>query len=315
MGRLLIIDFHLPAGVVSHCKDDLRIVPHRRVELHRIEAERAVAGRDEHVALRRQQARRNAIGHADADAAERAGVEDGLDAAEANAGKREEIAAVDDQHRVGREVLLQGGEHAVGMHLAVLAGRRGGERGLEFGGALDMLRPVAADPFCIDAGFAVAGEIGHRLQRFRWRRQNFDCAAPVVAQLGAGVADADELRLAEHAGRAEGHLEIQLAANGQHHVRVAHDGAARRGDDAWVIVRHNAAALAGVEIGGAEAVEEADEFGPRLLRAAPADDQRPLCRPQEIDRRLHLIGRRHQHDARLGTEMLLHLDRLRHFGA
>ena len=175
-----------------------------------------------------------------------------------------------------------------------------------------MLGAVAADPFWIDAGFAVAGQLRHRLQRFGRRRQNLDRAAPVVAQLGTGVADADELRLAEHAGRAEGDLEVELAANGQHHIGVAHDRAARGGNDAGVIIGHNAARFASIEIGRAKTVKKADQLRPGLLRAAPADHQRSFSGPQQVYCRLDLIGRGHQHDARLGTEMLLHLDGLRH---
>ena len=54
------------------------------------------------------------------------------------------------------------------------------------------------------------------------RRTDLDRAAPVVAHLRGRIGDAHEPRGTEHGGRAEGELEVEPAADGQHDVGLAH---------------------------------------------------------------------------------------------
>src|SRR3982750_4216127 len=61
------------------------------------------------------------------------------------------------------------------------------------------------------------------------------------------------------------------------------DRAAHRGDDRRVIVRDDPTAFARVQVRRSEAVEEAPQLRTGGARAAPADDQRPARRPEEID--------------------------------
>ncbi len=94
------------------------------VDLHRVDAEGAVAGDGHHLAVGVQQRRRHGVGRAHAQAAEGAGVEV-VARLQPHAREAEQVAAVGDGDGVGRQRLAQRAEDAVGVHVAVLAGRHG----------------------------------------------------------------------------------------------------------------------------------------------------------------------------------------------
>src|SRR4051812_10273189 len=78
MGDALVVHLDLPGSVVRDHDEHRRPMAHSRVDLHRVEAERAVTGRDDDHAVGTGEARGDAEWHPDADAAERAGIEHGL---------------------------------------------------------------------------------------------------------------------------------------------------------------------------------------------------------------------------------------------
>ena len=176
----------------------------------------------------------------------------------------------------------------LGCSLPSAAGRRAGHGLAQLAGPLLVARAQLRRPVAIDRGRAVAGGLDQRPQRLLRRREHLDGAAPVVPQLGRDVGDAHELRRAEHRRRAVRELEVEPAADGQHDVGVAHHRPAHGADHRRVRVRHQAAALAGVEIDRAEPVQQRHQLRPGAARAAPGDHQHPARRPQQLDGRGHL---------------------------
>src|SRR5262249_990196 len=91
-----------PAGIVADDADDVDLLPHHRFELHGVEAERAVPVEDEDVALRPRELRSHRVTRADADRAERSGIEPltGLARAHAVGGGADEVPPVTHDDRV-----------------------------------------------------------------------------------------------------------------------------------------------------------------------------------------------------------------------
>ena len=114
---------------------------------------------------------------------------------------------------------------------------------------------------------------------------------------------------AEDRGRAVSKLEVESAADRDDEIGLAHRPSAHRRDRRGMVVRHEAAAFAGVEVDGAEAVEQPHKLGPGSPRAAPADDERPARGPQQIDRRRDGCGIGQKQRPRLWPKMLLELQR------
>jgi hypothetical protein len=73
-------------------------------------------------------------------------------------------------------------------------------------------------------------------------------AAPVVAQLGGAVGNAQELRGAESSRRAVGELEVEPPADRDDQVRIAHHRSAHGGHHRRMVVGDQPATLAGVEV-------------------------------------------------------------------
>ncbi|MFM2066200.1 MAG: hypothetical protein RLZZ584_1109 [Pseudomonadota bacterium] len=84
-----------------------------------------------------------------------------------------------------------------------------------------------------------------------------------------------------------GELEVQLAADGEHHVGLAHHRAAHGGHDPGVVVRQPATAFTGVEIERAQGVEQGAQLRAGALGAAAGDGERAPGRPQQLDGSLH----------------------------
>ena len=87
---------------------------HGGIELHGVEAERAVTRGDEDRFLWIGEARGDAVGHADTDTTEWSRVQH-LRRAETDASEGEEVAAVSHDDAVIRQSILQRREHLVGM--------------------------------------------------------------------------------------------------------------------------------------------------------------------------------------------------------
>src|SRR5262245_19761095 len=106
-------DLH-PRGVVADDADDVDLLADAGLELHHVEAERAVAVHDDDVALRAGELGCHGVAGAGAERAERARVEPVPEAARAQhvGGRADEVAAVADDDRVGLEQLVDLRAHA-----------------------------------------------------------------------------------------------------------------------------------------------------------------------------------------------------------
>ena len=197
------------------------------------------------------------------------------------------------------------------MPSAVRAAGRGGARRRR---ALAMAPAQALGPAPIEPGRPVAGGLDDRGERQARGRQELRLAAPVVDQLARGVRDADEARAREHRGRAIAQLVVELAPDQQHEVGLAHRRGAHRADHGRVVGRHQAAALPGCrgERAGGSSRRTSSAPAPR---AAPGDHQRPLCRPQRVDRFRDRRGMRGQLARPPRLQPLLQHQRRRHLGA
>ena len=109
----LIVHLDLPGAVVRHDEKLGRFVTRGGIDLDRIEAKRAVPGRNEDRSIREGQTGGDPIGHADADAAERPRIEH-CGRAEADSGEAEEIATVSDDDGILSNRLLQRPDQLVG---------------------------------------------------------------------------------------------------------------------------------------------------------------------------------------------------------
>lgn len=108
--------------------------------------------------------------------------------------------------------------------------------------------PSAAwPPIPIDRCTPIACRGDQCPERGARRRTDLDRAAPVVAQFTWDIADAHEPSLTEHGGRAEGELEIETAADGQHDVRVTQHGPAHGSHHRGVRVGNQPAAFTAVD--------------------------------------------------------------------
>ena len=93
--------------------------------------------------------------------------------------------------------------------------------------------------------------------------------APVVAQLGGAVGDAQKACLAKHGWRAIGQLKVQAAAHRHHQVSLAHHGAAHGGHHTGVLITHQATALARVQVSRAREAEQLTQSLACALRTTP----------------------------------------------
>ena len=80
-------------------------------------------------------------------------------------------------------------------------------------------------------------------------------------------------------------------------------------------VRNQPAAFTCIEIDGAEAVEQGNQFGAGAPGAATGNHQHAACGPQEIDGFLDLSRVGTRDGAGLGVEMFFQLQCLRHDAA
>lgn len=201
------------------------------------------------------------------------------------------------------------------MHQSVAAGRRLAHRRVQLRRAFGVLRADPGRPFRVGRRDARTGRLHDRVERRGRRREQRDVAAPVVAQLAGVVRDAHEARVPEHGRRAVGELEIELATDRDHHVRLAHHRAAHRRDDGRMIVGHESAALAGVEVQRIEPFEEAAERLRCAARAAAGDHERTPSGPQQVDGTRDGVRVGELPRARPGLEVFEQLRRDRDLGA
>src|SRR5258705_4491489 len=80
-------------------------------------------------------------------------------------------------------------------------------------------------------------------------------------------------------------------------------------------IRHQAPALAGIEIDSAEPVEQRDKIEAGAASTTSGNHQHPACRPKEVNRFGYLREIRARDRTRLGMEMLFELQRLWHNSA
>ena len=221
--------------------------------------------------------------HADAETAEGAGVHIGR-RLQAGAREAQQIAAVGDADIVRRRHRGDGVEDRARMHLAVGAGR-GLFLARRLGHARAVALPHAVGPGLVERGLAVTGRVHHGGQRQVRRCQQFGLATAVVDQLAGIIRDPDEAGVRKHGRRPVGHLVVELAADQQNDIGLAHRRRTHRRHRRWMFGRHQAAAFLRVEIERAGGVEQAHERRAAPARAAAGDDQRPLGAPERVDRR------------------------------
>ena len=121
-----------------------------------------------------------------------------------------------------------------------------------------------------------------RLERARRSREDFDGAAAVVAQLGGGVGDAHEARVAEHRRRPVRELEVEPPADRHARRRPRPSpcrASRRRPKDAARARGRGFRRCRGTAHRARRAGAPARA---RAARAAPADDERPARRPQQV---------------------------------
>ena len=102
----LIVYFDLPRAIVGDHDQYRSLVTDSRVDFDRIEAECSVAGSDDDWLVRKRQTCRDAVGYADADAAERSGIEH-QGCAQSNARKTEEVAAIGNHNSIIADRFLE----------------------------------------------------------------------------------------------------------------------------------------------------------------------------------------------------------------
>ena len=183
------------------------------------------------------------------------------------------------------------------MDLAVAADRRLVLARCAGGHPLAMAAAQSVGPGLVHVRFTIARRLDHGGERERRSGQQLRLAAPVVDQLARGIGDADEAGVRKHRRRAVADLVVELAADHQHDVGFGHGGGAHGTDESGMVGRHQAAAFLGIEIDGAAGVEQPDQLGAGLPRAAAGDDQRTPRRPDDVDRLRHR-GRLGQEQAR-----------------
>ena len=263
----------------------------RGVELEGVKAERAVAvDRDDFGAGSRQRGG-DRERYANPETAEHAGIEIGR-GRQGDAREAENIAAVGDDDCVVVDHLPNCVEHTVGMHIAVGASRRRGHGGGELGAARAMLGAQTVDPRRVGGGRAIGGGGADGIEGKRRVGMNFDVAATVVIELIGGCPDPDKARFGKNRRRAVTELKIEAAADGEHQVGIAHRLGAHRADSRGMVVIDKAAALLGVEVGGAGGIEQFRQGAAGAAGAAPGYHQRAPRRPQQVDGGLHGVGRR-----------------------
>ncbi len=108
---------------------------------------------------------------------------------------------------------------AARMHLAVGSGARLVAEAACRPLLLPRLHP--ARPLGVQAG-AFAQRRRDRLERERRGREDLRFPAPVVDKFAGGVGDADEAGVREHRRRPVAHLVVELAADHDHEIGVAH---------------------------------------------------------------------------------------------
>ena len=227
----LVVHFDLPRPVVGDHDQHRRLVAHRSVDLHRIEAEGPVAGRDDHLAIGKRQARGDAERGADADAAQRTRVEVGR-RGQADPSEAQEVAAVGDHHRIR---LAAARCSSASTRFGWM--RRSLSEGADFIEACSLSarsscfarRPCAQARST--AGSAIPGAGGRLRPAPPPAGEHLDRAAAVVAHLGGRIADPHETRVAEDRRRSVRELEIEPASDRHDHVGLAHDRSAHRRHD------------------------------------------------------------------------------------
>ena len=276
-----------------------RAMAHRGVDLHRVEAEGAVAGRHDD---RRDPGQARLAAMPNGVPTPMQPSEPGssqVDGDEADAREAQEIAAVGDDDGVRRRC-APAGRRAGGWDGCARRVRRRG-RASPRAASQRARRAARAGPRAQSrstAGARSPAAATIAVERRAAVGEDLDVAAAVVAQLGRDVGDAHEARVAEHRRRTVRKLEVEPAADGQHDVGLAHHGAAHRGDDATDGRRERGPRLSPVSRYGApRRSSRRTSARPGAARAAAADDERPPRRPQQIHRRAHGAGVRRQRRA------------------
>ena len=179
--HLLVQALDVPGGIVRHDEHRLGVVADGSIDLHGIDPERSVAVDRDHLAVGHRQRRRDGERHADAEAAERAGIHVGP-CLQAGAGEAQEIAAVGDRHIIGIGNGGDGIEDGARMDFAVGTRRRPvlGGRG---GRALAVTAAQSFGPRLVETGLAVAGGLEHCGKRELRRGQQLRLAAAIVDEL------------------------------------------------------------------------------------------------------------------------------------
>ena len=154
--QFLVDPLDVPGRVVGDHEDRVASMACSRVDLHRVQSERAVAAHRHDLALRKRQRGRIRERHADAEASVGPRVE--------ISGRREpetreaqDVAAIGDADGVVAQPLAQRGENAVGMHPAVPAGGRGAKGRLVLARTLGVLALQRFTPLGIDRGCPAYG--------------------------------------------------------------------------------------------------------------------------------------------------------------
>ena len=196
-------------------------MPLGAIDLHGVDAERAIAAHHDHLPFGAQQPGGNAVGCADAEAAEGAGIEIGARRFQPQAGEAQDIAAVGDRDCIRFQHLAQCGEDAVGMHMAVVAGRRARKVLGVFGRAANVLGAQGLRPLNVHR-VALRQRGGERGERERRVREQLDFSAPVFAQFFSVIGDAQPACVGQHRRRAVAHLIIELAPQRDHQIGLFH---------------------------------------------------------------------------------------------
>ena len=236
-----------------------------------------------------KQRRRDTERSTDSETAERSGIEVGAGRVESETREAKDVAAVGDRDRVRGQDLAQRGEDPIGVHVAVVAGRRARELLGVFCRAAQVL--VAHAPRPSGVYRAPRGQArGHRFKRQARMRKQLHFPSPVLSQLLRIVGNADPASVWKHRRRAVAGLVIELATYRDDEVGLLHGTGAHCTNERRVRPGHEAAALLRVEIERAARIEKTLQLRRIAHRAAAGDDERPARRSDQCSRACGLLG-------------------------
>ena len=211
-----------PAAVVADDGDDRDVVADGGVDVHRVDAERAVAVQHQHLGVGLRELGTDAVGQPYAHRAKGAGVEsvtggvgrDGL------AAEVQDLLAVDDEDRVALEEVANLFAETQRVHRQLVPAHRL----VLLGAFLGVERPQLARPRSVPLGIDLAVGLGAQLLEHGpgvARDRHVDRA--VVPELGRIDVDVDHLHVGGEARRpSELDHPVEARADGQHAIILAH---------------------------------------------------------------------------------------------